>query len=103
MEAKNSRRIHMLIPSLSGNPWHSKATELVNSFRAKASPDVVMASLESFKREIVDPVDVTMADDTKPTVASDAQADIVVRDLSTQALLHVGSRSFSHFLNIVER
>lgn len=36
-------------------------------------------------------------------VSTEAQADIIVRDIMTQVVLHIGSRSFSHFLNIVER
>ena len=36
-----------------------------------------------------------------PRDVSDAEA--TVRDMATQALLNVGSRSFSHLLNAIER
>lgn len=36
-------------------------------------------------------------------VTTETAADLVVRDIMTQVVLNIGSRSFSHFLNIVER
>lgn len=62
-----------------------------------------MANLESFKKKINPSDDVTMTDAASFSVTSEAEADAVMRDLSMQALLQLGSRSFSHFLNIVER
>ncbi len=85
------------------HPQHQYALEIMKAFRAKASADVIMASLESFRREITDPDDVTMAEANSQTVGTEAQAQIVVRDVAVQSLLEVGSRSFSHFLNVVER
>lgn len=37
------------------------------------------------------------------TTDSDTDLDSVIRSIAVQSLLHIGSRSFSHFLNAIER
>ncbi len=86
------------------HPYSAQAGRLINSIKAKASADVILADFETFKSSIVD--DASSAIPTEATegmVANATQADVVVRDLTIQCVLQVGSRSFSHFLNIVER
>lgn len=66
------------------HPFHEQAMRLINSIKAKAAAEVIMADFESFK-------------------SAQGASESDVRDLAMQAILSVGSRSFSHFLNIVER
>lgn len=49
-----------------------------------------MAHLESLKNSL-------------ETTDSDTNVDSVIRSIAVQSLLHIGSRSFSHFLNAIER
>lgn len=49
-----------------------------------------MAHLESVKNSL-------------ETTEVDANIDSVIRSIAVQSLLHIGSRSFSHFLNAIER
>ncbi|PWN30717.1 hypothetical protein BDZ90DRAFT_229719 [Jaminaea rosea] len=101
-----------------GHPYNKRAAALTASLRARATAPVVLAELESFKRDLVapeNPLDDEMQDGNGANggehtaippsgrVSNAAQADVVVRDVMTQVVLNVGSRSFSHFLNIVER
>ncbi|GAK67578.1 uncharacterized protein PAN0_019c5806 [Moesziomyces antarcticus] len=79
------------------HPYHAAATALLSSIRAKASADVILADFESFKASIIS----QMPEDGM--VGSMEEAEVVVRDLVVQCVLQVGSRSFSHLLNIVER
>ncbi|EPQ25779.1 uncharacterized protein PFL1_06646 [Pseudozyma flocculosa PF-1] len=94
------------------HPYHAQASRLINSIRAKAAAPVIMADFESFKASIrPDPSSFSLPDagnddggiDAQGKVESEQQAEAVVRDIAIQAVLFVGSRSFSHFLNIVER
>lgn len=95
------------------HPYAKRAAALTASLRARATAPVVLAEIESFKRDLVAPEN-PLDDDAEASnghasipaagrVSTSAQADVVVRDVVTQVVLHVGSRSFSHFLNIVER
>ena len=40
---------------------------------------------------------------TLETTDSDTNVDSIIRSIAVQSLLHIGSRSFSHFLNAIER
>lgn len=40
---------------------------------------------------------------TLETTDSDTSLDSLIRSIAVQSLLHIGSRSFSHFLNAIER
>ena len=89
----------------SSHPYHARATQLLNSLKAKASVQVIQADLASFEQSIVAPAsDVPdMDEDEQGLVSSAGVAEQVVRDMAVQALLYAGSRSFSHLLNIIER
>lgn len=98
--------LSLLFSSFPEHPYHSRANQLILSIRAKAAATVLMAELESFKREIMSSGDV----DDLPTdqevpgqVQDEATAELVIRDVVIQCMMQVGSRSFSHFLNVVER
>ncbi|KAL1939685.1 hypothetical protein VTO73DRAFT_9718 [Trametes versicolor] len=71
------------------NPHHESAQALLTLIRGRAKPDDVMAHLETLRNSLME------------TTAQDANT--VVRSLTVQSLLHIGSRSFSHFLNAIER
>ncbi|KAN0062429.1 Nuclear cap-binding protein subunit 1 [Thecaphora frezii] len=86
------------------HPYHAQASRLINSIRAKAAAEVIMADFESFKASILpDASGVAGGEEEAGKVENEQQAEAVVRDIAIQAVLSVGSRSFSHFLNIVER
>ena len=85
------------------HPYSAQAARLINSIKAKASAEVILADFETFKSSIVDSASTIPTDASEGTVQDTLQADVVVRDLTIQCVLQVGSRSFSHFLNIVER
>ncbi|SJX66508.1 related to 80 kDa nuclear cap binding protein [Sporisorium reilianum f. sp. reilianum] len=83
--------------------YGAHAARLINSIKAKASAEVILADFETFKAGIVDSASTLPTDGSDGMVRDQQQADVVVRDLTIQCVLQVGSRSFSHFLNIVER
>jgi len=65
-----------------------------------------MAELEGFKREIIAPKggdDLPDDAEVPGQVPDEATAELVIRDFVIQCMMQVGSRSFSHFLNVVER
>ncbi|SPO31731.1 related to 80 kDa nuclear cap binding protein [Ustilago trichophora] len=86
------------------HPYAAHAGRLINSIKAKASAEVILADFETFKSSIFDSGTSTIpTEGGEGMVGSQVEADVVVRDLTIQCVLQVGSRSFSHFLNIVER
>lgn len=86
------------------HPYYAQASRLISSIKAKASAEVILADFETFKSSIFDASPSTIPSEAgEGMVASQLEADVVVRDLTIQCVLQVGSRSFSHFLNIVER
>ncbi|KAI0352745.1 cap binding protein 80-PB [Trametes cingulata] len=70
------------------NPYHEPAQSVLNLLRGRAKPEDVMAHLETLRNSLME---------TAPNV------DAVLRSITVQSLLHIGSRSFSHFLNAIER
>ena len=89
-----------------GHPCREQAIALIESFRARATGEVIMANMESLKQQVLpQDADALMPSDeeTDSKVRNEVEADFLVRDMVTQAVLSVGSRSFSHFLNVVER
>ncbi|KAL4241306.1 Nuclear cap-binding protein subunit 1 [Abortiporus biennis] len=72
------------------SPNHDAAQTVLNLLRGRAKAEDVMSSLESIRNSI-------------ETVDSEANVDSIVRSIAVQSLLHIGSRSFSHFLNAIER
>lgn len=72
------------------NAYHDAAQSVLNLLRGRSKAEDVMAHLDSLKSslEITD---------------SDMNLDSIIRSIAVQSLLHIGSRSFSHFLNAIER
>lgn len=92
---------HTLIPATApgpdfeykdvNNPLHAKAKIVIESLRTKKSVEEVRDILAHFKKEL--------ATDGKNEQEQGQQ----VRQMFVQCLLLVGSKSFSHILNVVER
>ncbi|KAI9063483.1 cap binding protein 80-PB [Trametes sanguinea] len=70
------------------NQYHESAQSVLNLIRGRAKPDDVMAHLESLRNILMETTE---------------NVDTVLRSITVQSLLHIGSRSFSHFLNAIER
>lgn len=75
------------------HPYYEPTQSLLNLIRGRAQVDEVMPLAESLRTNLSD--NVTLPPDTTP--------DSAVRLITMQILLHVGSRSISHFLNAIER
>ncbi|TFK56212.1 cap binding protein 80-PB [Heliocybe sulcata] len=73
------------------NPYHNAAQSVLNLLKGRAKADDVLAHLESLKTAIGETAD------------GDVNVDAVGRSVAVQSLLNIGSRSFSHFLNAIER
>ncbi|KAJ8664019.1 hypothetical protein O0I10_000297 [Lichtheimia ornata] len=70
------------------HPQHEAAREVISTLRAKKSTDDVQALLDRIKEQH----------------STDAQEqERFMQELFTQCMLFVGSKSFSHVLNVVER
>ena len=63
---------------------------MLNLFRGRAKAEDVIAHLDTLKGSLESAEDGSNVDST-------------IRSIVVQSLLHIGSRSFSHFLNAVER
>ncbi|EMD31829.1 hypothetical protein CERSUDRAFT_119399 [Gelatoporia subvermispora B] len=72
-------------------PYHDSAQSVLNMLRGRAKADDVVAHVQSLKN--------TLAEGAE----GDVNVDAVVCSIAVQSLLHIGSRSFSHFLNAIER
>lgn len=64
---------------------------MLNLLRGRAKADDVIAHVQSLKNTLSESAD------------GDVNVDAVIRSIAVQSLLHIGSRSFSHFLNAIER
>jgi nuclear cap-binding protein subunit 1 len=62
--------------------------DLIKNLRSKASSEDIKVSLNHFKGGLQ---------------LSEDEAEDVTSELVVQCILFVGSRSFSHFLNVLER
>ncbi|KAF9268370.1 hypothetical protein L218DRAFT_977625 [Marasmius fiardii PR-910] len=75
-------------PATLASPHHDAAQQILNLFRGRAKAEDVISQFE----------------DMKSTLESDSSSiDTLTRSIPIQSLLHVGSRSFSHLLNAIER
>ncbi|KDQ65071.1 hypothetical protein JAAARDRAFT_247138 [Jaapia argillacea MUCL 33604] len=72
-------------------PYHDSAQSVLNLLRGRAKPEDVIALLDTIKNTLSETSD------------GDVNIDSVIRSIAVQSLLHIGSRSFSHFLNAIER
>lgn len=82
----------MLIGMGLENLHQAAAASLLKLVRSKGSIEEVEEELLNFSRDIE--VQFGMTED---------EAGVVKRDLAFQTMFMVGSRSFSHFLNVLER
>ncbi|KAM5532655.1 hypothetical protein V8D89_013699 [Ganoderma adspersum] len=71
-----------------GHAQYETAQGILNLLRGRAKPDDVMLHLESLRNQLSETVE---------------NIDTVLRKITVQSLLSIGSRSFSHFLNAIER
>lgn len=69
---------------------HDAAQSVLNLLRGRAKANEVIAHLDSLKN-------------TLESSDSAINVDTVVRSIAVQSLLNIGSRSFSHLLNAIER
>ncbi|PPQ81070.1 hypothetical protein CVT25_014533 [Psilocybe cyanescens] len=74
-----------------GNPHHDAALAVLNLFRGRAKAEDVISHLDSLKSTL------------EASEDGHVNVDSVIRSIVVQSLLHIGSRSFSHFLNAIER
>lgn len=76
---------------MTAKPHHDAAQAVLNLFRGRAKAEDVISHLDTLKNTLE---------------ASDSEVvdvDKIVRSIAVQSLLHIGSRSFSHLLNAIER
>nr|GAT46157.1 predicted protein [Mycena chlorophos] len=71
---------------------HDAAQTILNLLRGRAKAEDVIARVETLKASLEASEDGDMF-----------HSDALVRSITVQSLLHVGSRSFSHLLNAIER
>lgn len=87
-----NRVIWSLIPLPSiAHPYHDAAQSILGLLRGRSEVEYVMRELESLRNLLAE------------SIHGAANADSILRSIAIQSLLHTGSRSFSHFLNAVER
>jgi nuclear cap-binding protein subunit 1 len=72
-------------------PHYDAAQDVLNQLRSRTKPEDVLVLLDSVKNSLAEMTDINDDPDT------------LVRSIAIQSLLHIGARSFSHFLNAVER
>lgn len=72
-------------------PYHDSAQSLLGLLRGRTKAEDVVAHLDTLKNTISE------------TAEGDVNVNTVVRSIAVQSLLHIGNRSFSHFLNAIER
>jgi nuclear cap-binding protein subunit 1 len=76
---------------LLGQPHHDAAQSVLNLLRGRAKVEDVISHLDSLKSNLETSEDMHI------------NVDRVVRSIAIQSLLNIGSRSFSHLLNAIER
>ncbi|KAF9457993.1 MIF4G like-domain-containing protein [Collybia nuda] len=72
-------------------PHHDAAQSVLNLFRGRAKADDVISHLDTLKTNL------------ETSEEGHINVDAIVRSIAVQSLLHIGSRSFSHLLNAIER
>jgi len=76
---------------LVGKPHHDAAQAVLNLFRGRAKAEDVISHLDTLKSTL------------ESSDEGHVNVDAVMRSIAVQSLLHIGSRSFSHLLNAIER
>lgn len=79
-----------VLPSIA-HPHHDAAQSILDLLRDRSKAENVMNALESLRNSLAE------------SAHDAANLDRLPRSIAIQSLLHIGSRSFSHFLNAVER
>jgi nuclear cap-binding protein subunit 1 len=74
-----------------GHPHNATAQEILNWLQGRTDPAEVIKGMETHKERLID------------TGENEAKALSILRQIVVQSLLEIGARSFSHFLNAVER
>ena len=74
------------------HPHAAAAASLLRLIRQKGPINEVENELAEFAAAL-----------QKEHSATEEEAEAIKRDMAIQTILHVGSRSFSHFLNVLER
>ncbi|KAI6046510.1 MIF4G like-domain-containing protein [Pisolithus marmoratus] len=72
------------------HPYHDAYQSVLSLLRGRSRAEEVIAQLDTLKT-------------TLDTSHTDMHIDSIIRSLAIQSLLSIGSRSFSHFLNAIER
>lgn len=89
------------------HPFRDRAMGLIQSMRARATAEVILADLQGFRREILPEEMASFVPSETEKIGfqarDESEAELAIRDVVIQAILSIGSRSFSHFLNVVER
>ncbi|KIJ26031.1 hypothetical protein M422DRAFT_272943 [Sphaerobolus stellatus SS14] len=73
------------------NPHYDSAQSLLSLLRGRSNVTEVMNHVETMKNNFID------------NGETEQRASTLIRSMVMQSLLHIGSRSFSHFLNAMER
>ncbi|EIN10194.1 hypothetical protein PUNSTDRAFT_43188 [Punctularia strigosozonata HHB-11173 SS5] len=73
-------------------PHYDAAQSVLNLLRGRSKAEEVISHLNQLRNQLADRAD-----------TEDVNVDSVIRSVAVQSLLHIGSRSFSHFLNAIER
>ncbi|PBK65728.1 hypothetical protein ARMSODRAFT_940305 [Armillaria solidipes] len=73
------------------NPHHDNAQSVLNLFRGRANAEDVISHLDALRSAV------------EASEDGHVNTDSIVRSIAIQSLLHIGSRSFSHLLNAIER
>lgn len=83
--------VNIPISFRTAKPYHDAAQAVLNLFRGRAKAEDVISHLDGLKTTL------------ETSDEGSINVDAVVRSIAVQALLHIGSRSFSHLLNAIER
>ncbi|TIA94146.1 hypothetical protein E3P81_00357 [Wallemia ichthyophaga] len=76
------------------HPYNATTTSVMDSMRNKITSDAMIKNIVKIEEDLKE----------NPSLPqSGNSAKKVSRDIATQCLLNVGSRSFSHFLNVIEK
>ncbi|KIJ70616.1 hypothetical protein HYDPIDRAFT_172390 [Hydnomerulius pinastri MD-312] len=76
------------------NPYHDASQSIVNLLRGRSRPEEVLSHLDTLK---------TTLESTASAPHPFPHIDALICSLAVQSLLSIGSRSFSHLLNAIER
>jgi nuclear cap-binding protein subunit 1 len=83
-------KLLIALPSIA-HPYHDAAQSVLGLLRGRSKAEDVMNAFETLRNSLAE------------NMHNTANLDNILRSIAIQSLLHTGSRSFSHFLNAVER